>query len=475
MKKALLKLEKNKFILLLLLFTTMSFSQVTIESQGFESAAADNLSYTVSSSSNVTTSTTTSMSGTRSLRFTGTSNAVFENLNISGYSSVQVSIAFASVGVDNNEDLFIDFSYNNGGSYSTTVQLVDGNNGGSGQNLAFGAGDAAPGQSSNPYVFNVPAGNNTIRVRVRSEGLDSGEFYYIDNVVISGVGTPEINLQGNGNNIASGSTTISSTINTDFGSTDINSGSVNRTYTVQNTGTANLTISSVYTNSGDFSASISSGTIVPGGTATLTVTFNPTNAGTRTGIAYLSNSDSDEPTYGFAVEGIGTEQEINIQGGSPATDIPNGSTLISNSINTDFGTSAGTRTYTIQNLGTSNLTLSSAWSSLTDYTITYSPSTVTPGGTATLTVVFNPTGTGTRTATISLSNNDADEGTYSFNVSAMVTAQEINVQGNGITILTGSTAYSTADNTDSIWLWKYCKNIYYSKYWWFSIIYLVCL
>ena len=54
MKKALLKLEKNKFILLLLLFTTMSFSQVTIESQGFESAAADNLSYTVSSSSNVT-------------------------------------------------------------------------------------------------------------------------------------------------------------------------------------------------------------------------------------------------------------------------------------------------------------------------------------------------------------------------------------------------------------------------------------
>lgn len=449
MKKALLKVEKNKFILLLLLFSMISFSQVTIKSQGFESAASDNLNYSVSSATNVTTSTTTSMSGARSLRFaTGDRNVVFENVDISGFTSVQVSIAFAATGVDNSEDLFVDFSYDNGGSYPTTVQLVDGTSGSGGQNLAFGVGDGAPGQSSNPYVFSVPGGNNSIRVRVRSIGLDSGEFYYIDNVVIRGVGSPEINLQGNGNDIVSGSTAISTTINTDFGSTDINSGSVNRTYTVQNTGTANLTISSVYTNSGDFSASISSGTIVPGGTATLTVTFNPTNAGTRTGIAYLSNSDSDEPTYGFAVEGIGTEQEINIQGGSPLTNIPNGSTLISSSINTDFGTSAGTRTYTIQNLGTSNLTLSSAWSSLTDYTITYSPSTVTPGGTATLTVVFNPTGTGTRTATISLSNNDADEGTYSFNVSAVVSAQEINVQGNGINILTGSTAYSTANNTD---------------------------
>ncbi|WP_187658653.1 beta strand repeat-containing protein, partial [Flavobacterium macrobrachii] len=180
----------------------------------------------------------------------------------------------------------------------------------------------------------------------------------------------------------------------------------------------------------------------------LTVQFNPTNAGTRNGIVSISNDDSDEGTYTFAVQGFATEQEINLQGGSPATNIPNGSNLISNSINTDFGTTAGTRTYTIQNLGTSNLNLTSAWSSNSDFAVSYSPSTVTPGGTATVTVVFNPTSAGTKNATISIANNDSDEGTYSFNVSAVIAEQEINLQGNSINIPTGSTSYSIANNTD---------------------------
>ncbi|WP_291131846.1 choice-of-anchor D domain-containing protein [Flavobacterium sp. UBA7682] len=453
MKKLLLNLEKRKLLFAFTLFSLMSYSQVTIKSQGFENAASDNLSYTTGTYVGV--SNTTAMSGANSLRFSAaagnsniSSNTLFENIDISGYSNVQVSIAFAATAVDDNEDLFIDFSYNNGSTYTTTVKLVDGNSGSGGQNINFGSGDSSPGQSTNPYVFDVPSTSTSLRIRVRSTSLDSGEFLYIDNIVIRGVGSPEINLQANGNNIPTGSTTISGTINTDFGNTDVTSGSVTRTYTVQNTGTSSLSVWSVYTNSGDFSTSISSSTIAAGGTATLTVVFNPTNAGTRTGIVSISNNDSNESTYSFTVEGNGTEQEINLQGGSPLTNIASGSTLISNSINTDFGTTSGTRTFTVQNLGTSNLSISSAWSSLTDYTISYGASTIAPGASTTLTVTFNPTASGTRTATISISNNDSNEGTYTFNVSGVIADKEINLIGNTNNIVSGSTTISTTLNTD---------------------------
>ena len=440
MKKLLLTLEKRSY-LLLLLCSLAGFSQVTLRSQTFESVAGDNLSYTVSSGTAITVSTGTGVSGSRSLRFTGSNTATFENVSIAGYTNVQVSISFASLGVDNNEDLFIQFSYDGGTNYESAIKLVDGD---SNKNLAYGTSDA----SANPYVHNIPAGNNTVRFRVYCEGVDGGEFYYIDNISVRGTAVPEINLQANGNNIVSGSTTISTTINTDFGSTDVNTGSVSRTYTVQNTGTANLNVTSAYTDNGDFSASISSSTITPGSSATLTVTFNPVLAGTRSGLVYLSNNDSNENPYSFRVQGIGTEQEINLQGGAIPTDIPSGSTTVSDALGTNFGSVPGTRTYTIQNTGTSPLSLTSAWSSLTDYSVSFSPSSIPAGGTGTLTVVYNPTTTGTRTATISLANNDANEGTYTFRVSGTASDREINLRGNAINIASGSTTINVDRNTD---------------------------
>ena len=440
MKKLLKVLEKGSY-LLLFFCSIAAFSQVTIKSQSFEGVASDNLTYTTTSAT-VTVASGTGVSGSKSLSLRGNNQyATFENINLTGYTNVEVALSFASLGVDNDEDLFIQFSYDNGSTYQSAIKLVDGS---SNKTLSYGTSDA----SANPFVLSVPSGNNNVQFRIYCVGVDGGEFYYIDNITVRGIGHPEINLTANGTNIASGSSTIATAINTDFGSTDINTGTVSKTFTIQNTGTVNLSIWSVYTNSGDFSASASSSTIAPGSSATLTVVFNPTNAGTRNGVISISNSDSDEGTYTFAVSGIGTEQEINLQGGSPLTNIPNGSTLIANSIDTNFGSTPGTKTYTIQNTGTSNLSLWSAWSSLTDYTVTYSPSTIAPGASGTLTVVFSPTAAGTRTATISLSNNDADEGTYSFNVSGTASDREINVRGNGNNIVSGSTAIALTNNTD---------------------------
>ena len=181
MKTILFNNVKKGCLFVFLISTILSHSQVQLKNQGFEGSTSDNLSYSVSSTSYVTVSNTTAMSGTRSLRFTGSSNnssnVVFENVLLTNYTNAQVSIAFAATNVDDDEDLFIDFSYNNGSSYTSTIQLIDGNNGGNGQNLTFGTGDTAPGQPNNPYFFNIPNNNSSVRIRVRATNLDSSEFF----------------------------------------------------------------------------------------------------------------------------------------------------------------------------------------------------------------------------------------------------------------------------------------------------------
>ena len=56
------------------------------------------------------------------------------------------------------------------------------------------------------------------------------------------VAGPEINVLGNGTTIIDGDTTPSGTDHTDFGSTDVTNGTVTRTFTIQNLGTASLTV-----------------------------------------------------------------------------------------------------------------------------------------------------------------------------------------------------------------------------------------
>jgi hypothetical protein len=197
------------------------------------------LSYTLSDPE-IVVSPTTFVSSPNSLEIQAKGafgrNIRFSSIDISNYTNVTLSIAFSSKGVDDNEDLFLEFSTNNGVTYPTRVQLIDGDNAGGGQNLSFGVGDAAPGQTTNPYVYNVAAGQTTLMFRIYSSSVGTGESFNIDNVIVSGTPQPEINLQGGSPlaTILTGSTTINTTINTDFGNTDISTGSVSKTYTIQN-------------------------------------------------------------------------------------------------------------------------------------------------------------------------------------------------------------------------------------------------
>ncbi|HOL66453.1 MAG TPA: choice-of-anchor D domain-containing protein, partial [bacterium] len=326
----------------------------------------------------------------------------------------------------------------------------------------------APGASTTFVVTFDPSapGLRTATVSIANDDSDENPYTF----AIQGTGTaPEINVQGNGDDIPNGDTSPSLADGTDFGDVDVASGTVAHTFTIQNLGTANLSLTGttrvVITGgqAADFTVTTqpATATIAPGASTTFVVTFNPSAAGLRSTTVSIANNDSDENPYTFTIQGTGTAPEINVQGNG--VNIPDGDTTPSTADGTDFGnaivaTGSVTHIFTIQNLGTGNLNLTGtpkvaiSGTNAADFTVTSQPSSpVAPSGSTTFEIRFTPGATGLRTASVSIANNDSDENPYNFTIQGTgqaAPAPEINVQGNGVNIPNGDTTPSTADGTD---------------------------
>ncbi|TAE68714.1 MAG: BspA family leucine-rich repeat surface protein [Bacteroidetes bacterium] len=115
--------------------------------------------------------------------------------------------------------------------------------------------------------------------------------------------TPEINLTGNSVSIVDGDTSPSTTDHTDFGTTGVG-GTIARTFTIQNTGTGVLNITSVVSsNPTKFVISGAPATVAAGSSATFVVTYSPTLAMTDNATLTVNNNDADEAMYDFAITG----------------------------------------------------------------------------------------------------------------------------------------------------------------------------
>ena len=339
----------------------------------------------------------------------------------------------------------------NGGS-STTAATNGGNGTGDGGDGA--AADGNPGSSNGV----IPGGGGGARGE-GGGGFGSGAR---GRVIVTYGGNPEIDILGGtiATSIATGDSTPSTGTNTSFGAVSVASGTITKTFTIKNTGTAVLSLGAIsFSGAGaaDFSATTLPGGLNPGSSTTFTVTFDPSVAGTRTAIISIVNNDSNENPYTFTIEGTGNGPEINIRGGATPADIVNGDNTPSTTDNTNFGSAditTGTvaKTFTIQNTGNQSLTTSTiTFSGSTAFTVTTSPAaSVNAGGTTTFIVTFNPSVIGTATAIISIPNNDSDENPYTFTLTGTgtTTGNEINIQGNSNTITTGTTATATTNNTD---------------------------
>ncbi|WP_180907487.1 choice-of-anchor D domain-containing protein, partial [Flavobacterium salmonis] len=125
----------------------------------------------------------------------------------------------------------------------------------------------------------------------------------------------EMNLKGNSTNIADEDSTPSTADHTDFGATELTSGSVVRTFTIENTGALPLNLTGTPlvaisgTDASDFSVTTqpTSPVAISGGTTTFQITFNPSAIGLRTATVSIANNDSDENPYNFSIQGTGYE------------------------------------------------------------------------------------------------------------------------------------------------------------------------
>ncbi len=195
-----------------------------------------------------------------------------------------------------------------------------------------------------------------------SAGLGGNRNMFIDNVRISVPSGPEIGVTGNGNPIASGSTTTSLLNHTDFGFANTSAarpapnvypvpiaelgpteknassasveasekgesaarmsvkptetpvanalpGTVVRTFTITNTGVDVLIISGVTItgpDAADFSVTASpASTVAVSGSTTFQITFNPSTDGVKNATVEIANDDADENPYTFAIRGTG--------------------------------------------------------------------------------------------------------------------------------------------------------------------------
>ena len=120
----------------------------------------------------------------------------------------------------------------------------------------------------------------------------------------------EIAVTGNNVDIADGDTSPSVTDDTDFGSAEVNSGSVFHTFVIHNTGTNDLALGPVSfsgAHAGDFLVpSPPMSPVAPGGTAVVFVYFSPTGTGLRSAVLSFTNNDGDESPFTFSIQGTGT-------------------------------------------------------------------------------------------------------------------------------------------------------------------------
>lgn len=116
----------------------------------------------------------------------------------------------------------------------------------------------------------------------------------------------------------------------------------------------------------------------------------------------------------------GTFQNINVTGNGFC--VNDGDNVVSALDHTDFGTSTTTRTFTIQNTGTADLAISGisiTGVNASEFSVTTPPAaTVVGGGSTTFVLTFTAAGSGVKFATVNIANDDADELTYDFSVSA---------------------------------------------------------
>jgi gliding motility-associated-like protein len=345
---------------------------------------------------------------------------------ISDGQATAVSVGSTTLGADIGKT----FAIKNSGTSILTISSISVS--GTDYSVSSSITTIAPGvtQDFTITLSGAVSGSFDAVVTITSDDTDENPFTF---PVTGGVAEPEIEVYLGSDN--TGSPIIDEQASSvDFGSA-VQGNNIVRTFAVENTGTSPLTVGSISVSGSDFSVASSVTTVGARATETFSITLSGTKTGNFNATVTIASDDANENPFTFPVSGTITYPEISVFDGADnaaptisdeqSTAVSFGNTVQGNNI---------ARTFAIENVGTSTLTISSITVSGTDFTVSNSISTVGPGSTVTFTATLSGDNTGTFNATITIACDDADENPFTFPVSGTITYPEISLfAGNGNT------------------------------------------
>jgi hypothetical protein len=279
----------------------------------------------------------------------------------------------------------------------------------SGTSVALTWGPPASGPVSSYSVYRgtthggpyTKIASGVLSTSFTDSGLANGTYFYV---------VTAVNNIGEGAQSNETSATIPASITVGFsplslayGSFTVGTSSPTQTVTLSSTSSAGatVTISSISitgTNATDFSQTNNCpASLNPGQSCTITVTFTPTAAGTRTAtVAVVDNAMGSPQTVALSGTGVTQIPAVSLN----PTSLSFGAQSLS--------TTSTTRSIVLTNTGTGTLTVSGV--SLTgtnpgDFAQTNNCTSVAAGLTCHIDVTFTPTATGLRSASVSIADN----------------------------------------------------------------------
>ena len=257
-----------------------------------------------------------------------------------------------------------------------------------------GSGFSASGGSN---VTLTP--NQTVTITVNFDPTATGSTQGKLSITSDASNSPlALNLSGTGMaKTPSSSQLTESSTSVSFGNVTVGTPAVQQVI-VTDMGTANVVISAASATGSGFSASGGSNvTLTPNQTATITVNFNPTAAGSVQGSLSVSSNATNSPLK-IALSGTGVAK-------APAS-----SQLTASSMSVSFGSvTVGTPSgliVTLTNVGTANVTISTVSATGSGFSASGGTNvTLAPNKSVNVTVSFNPTGVGGAQGNLSISSN----------------------------------------------------------------------
>lgn len=163
-----------------------------IRAQGFEGGREDTWNFRLMPvAGSLAVRSERARSGSRALRLAGSDEqsegayVEFENVTYGGLENARLSVAYSAAGPDNDDDLFVRVSYDNGLTWTTAVELVDGYGN---AEVPFDSTSASNPVTAgaNPWILELPESESQIKVRIWFDEAavrnNTNDFYFIDDV-----------------------------------------------------------------------------------------------------------------------------------------------------------------------------------------------------------------------------------------------------------------------------------------------------